>query len=262
MALVSANLVKETSTTTGTGTWTLAGAVTGFRTWVAVGNGNTGCYSATDGTNWEIGLGTYTSAGTTLARTVIIASSNAGAAVNFTTTVTIANVFPADVLNQRLILSSNYTLVSQTAAQKLFNSSTNGAITLPVGTYRFRCFFAATALSASSGTFGFALGGTKTSTEAWIARSAMLTGLTATGNLAHSNSFNAAASAALTSATASAPAVTAEVNGVLRVTVAGTVIPQVSLTVAAAGVVQAGSFFEIELISPSSTETLIGPNWS
>jgi hypothetical protein len=85
MALIAADRVKETSTTTGTGTYSLAGAVTGFRTFVAgVGSGNTCYYVATDGTNWEVGLGTVTDASPdTLARTRIIKSSNADAAVNW-----------------------------------------------------------------------------------------------------------------------------------------------------------------------------------
>lgn len=85
MTFISADRVRETSTTTSTGTYNLAGAVAGFRTFVAgVGNGNTCHYLATDGTNWELGLGTVTDAATdTLARTRIFSSSNADAAVNW-----------------------------------------------------------------------------------------------------------------------------------------------------------------------------------
>jgi len=83
MALVLKDRVKETSTTTGTGTFTLAGAVTGFQSFSVVGNGNTTYYTITDGTNWEVGIGTYTSAGTTLSRDTILESSNAGSAVNW-----------------------------------------------------------------------------------------------------------------------------------------------------------------------------------
>lgn len=83
MALANADRVKETSTTTGTGTYTLAGAVTGFRTFsIAVGNGNTCYYVAEDGASWEVGVGTV-GAGT-LARTTVLASSNANSAVNWT----------------------------------------------------------------------------------------------------------------------------------------------------------------------------------
>ena len=88
MALVINDRVKETSTTTGTGTFSLAGAETGFETFVSgVGDGNTTYYAIShDGTNeWEVGVGTVTDAATdTLSRDTIISSSNSDAAVNFT----------------------------------------------------------------------------------------------------------------------------------------------------------------------------------
>jgi len=83
MALVLADRVKETSTTTGTGTYTLAGAVSGFETFGSIGNGNTTYYACTLGANFEVGIGTYTSSGTTLARTTILQSSNSDSAVNW-----------------------------------------------------------------------------------------------------------------------------------------------------------------------------------
>jgi uncharacterized protein with LGFP repeats len=85
MALVLADRVQETTTTTGTGTVTLAGASTGFQSFAVIGNGNTTYYCiAGQGTSeWEVGVGTYTSSGTTLARTTVLASSNSGSLVNF-----------------------------------------------------------------------------------------------------------------------------------------------------------------------------------
>ena len=86
MALVLADRVKETTTTAGTGAVTLAGASAGFQTFSStVGNGNTTYYViAGQGTSeWEVGIGTYTSAGNTLARTTVLSSSNAGALVTF-----------------------------------------------------------------------------------------------------------------------------------------------------------------------------------
>jgi hypothetical protein len=85
MALVLADRVKETTTTTGTGTVTLLGASTGFQSFAAVGNANTTYYTiaAQTGTEWEVGIGTYTSSSTTLARNTVLSSSNSGSPVNF-----------------------------------------------------------------------------------------------------------------------------------------------------------------------------------
>jgi hypothetical protein len=85
MPLVVRDRVQETSTTTGTGTFTLAGASTGFQSFSAIGNGNTTYYTIAlqGGNEWEVGIGTYTSSGTTLSRDTILSSSNSGSAVNF-----------------------------------------------------------------------------------------------------------------------------------------------------------------------------------
>ena len=87
MALVLDDRVRETSTTTGTGTLNLDGAVDGFQTFVAgVGNSNTTYYAIVNRseTEWELGLGTVTDASTdTLARTTVISSSNSDSAVSF-----------------------------------------------------------------------------------------------------------------------------------------------------------------------------------
>ena len=83
MALVLADRVKETTTTTGTATYTLSGAETGFESFGAIGDGNQTYYCCTDGTDFEVGIGTYTASGTTLARTVILQSSNSDSAVSW-----------------------------------------------------------------------------------------------------------------------------------------------------------------------------------
>jgi cytoskeletal protein CcmA (bactofilin family) len=87
MALVLNDRVKETSTTTGTGTFSLGGAVDGFETFVAgIANGNTTYYAAVnrDADEFEVGIGTVTDASPdTLARTTIISSSNSDSAVDF-----------------------------------------------------------------------------------------------------------------------------------------------------------------------------------
>ena len=80
MALVLADRVRETTTTTGTGTVTLGGAVIGFQSFAAIGNGNVTYYTISgQGTSeWEVGIGTYTSSGTTLSRDTVLSSSAGG----------------------------------------------------------------------------------------------------------------------------------------------------------------------------------------
>jgi hypothetical protein len=85
MPLIIADRVRETTTTSGTGPITLAGPYSGFQAFSVIGNGNTTYYVIIDALNiaWEVGIGTYTSVGNTLARTIVLASSNAGSLVNF-----------------------------------------------------------------------------------------------------------------------------------------------------------------------------------
>jgi hypothetical protein len=87
MALVVKDRVKETTATTGTGTLTLAGAMAGFQAFsAALSDGDTTYYALFESSTgeWEVGLGTFALGSTTLARTTILASSNAGSAINLT----------------------------------------------------------------------------------------------------------------------------------------------------------------------------------
>ena len=97
MANILADRVKETTTTTGTGTLTLAGAVAGFQSFAIVGNGNTAYYCITSGTNWEIGVGTYTASGTTLSRDTVIGSSAGGAKISVVSGAEVFLTIPADI---------------------------------------------------------------------------------------------------------------------------------------------------------------------
>jgi len=84
MALILKDRVKETTAVTSTGTATLLGAVTGYQSFSAIGTGNT-CYytiASQTGSEWEVGIGTYTSPDQ-LARTTVLSSSNSGSLVNF-----------------------------------------------------------------------------------------------------------------------------------------------------------------------------------
>jgi hypothetical protein len=158
-----------------------------------------------------------------------------------------------------ILLTSAYTLASQTAAQKAFNAPTNGAFTVKANTtYVFECFISLTALSGTSGSFGFALGGTATLTrQAWMAL-AQKAGALATPNTAQIT-FNTAANAALVTAST---VTTGEmyIRGIVRVGAGGTIIPQVSLGVAAAAVVGTDSFFVLRPVGADTVQSV--GNWS
>ena len=120
MAFVLANRVKETTTTTGTGTVTLLGASTGFQSFSAIGNANSTYYTIAGqtGSEWEVGIGTYTSSGTTLSRTTVLASSNSGSLVSFSAgTKDVFVTQPANTagLAWQAVQTANFTAVSGNA---------------------------------------------------------------------------------------------------------------------------------------------------
>jgi hypothetical protein len=85
MALVVKDRVKVSTTTTGTGTLSLGSAATGYQTFSVIGNGNTTYYtiSSATGSEFEVGIGTYTTSGNTLSRDTVLSSSNGGSLVSF-----------------------------------------------------------------------------------------------------------------------------------------------------------------------------------
>jgi len=96
MALVVKDRVKETTTTTGTGTVTLAGASDGFQAFTVIGNANTTYYTLVSGSNFEVGLGTYTLSGTTLSRDTVLESSNSGSKISLSGTTDVFCTYPAE----------------------------------------------------------------------------------------------------------------------------------------------------------------------
>ena len=75
MAFILKDRVKETTASTGTGSVTLAGAVTGFRSFADIGDGNTTYYTIAGGSQFEVGIGSYTASGTTLSRDTVLSNS-------------------------------------------------------------------------------------------------------------------------------------------------------------------------------------------
>ena len=137
MALALADRVQETSTTTGTGTLTLAGAVIGYQSFAVVGNGNTTYYAITNAAGaWEVGIGTYTSAGTLLSRTTVLSSSNGGALVSFTGTLNVFVTYPSS----KAVYGNGTTLVAPSGtilpvANGGTGASTAGAALTSLGAY-------------------------------------------------------------------------------------------------------------------------------
>ena len=133
MAFVLADRVQETTTTTGTGTVTLAGAVTGFQSFAAVGDGNSTYYTiaAQSGSDWEVGIGTYTSSGTTLSRDTVLSSSNSGSLVNFSAGT--KNVFVTFPASSTLFALNNQTITSSYTIPTGNNASAVGPITINTG---------------------------------------------------------------------------------------------------------------------------------
>jgi hypothetical protein len=129
MALVVKDRVRVSSITAGTGTITLGVAITGFQDFSVIGNGNTTFYTIVDPTtgDWEVGIGTYSSTGPTLARTTILESSTGGTAVSF-----LSN--PKDVFvtypAERAVYVEGSTITPATSATLPVVSGGTGAATL------------------------------------------------------------------------------------------------------------------------------------
>ena len=160
------------------------------------------------------------------------------------------------------VLQSNYTLSSATPAQKLFNWSTNGALSLAARTYRFSCSLLLTSMSSTSGSAKFDLKGAgtalfgKMSMQDFGSRGTVAVGgTTATSGTAS----DVPASGGALASVATSAALRASIHGTFEITTAGTLIPSIALDVAAAAVVNAGSYFECIYLGPAAA---LGGSWS
>jgi len=159
MALVLADRVQETTTTTGTGTVTLAGAVSGFQSFAAVGDANTTYYTIAGQTTseFEIGIGTYTTSGTTLSRDTILTSSNSNLAVNFSAgTKNVFVTYPASrsvYVNGTTITPTNSGILPTSAGGTgVTTTPTNGQLLVGNGTnYTVATLGSGTGISTTTG---------------------------------------------------------------------------------------------------------------
>lgn len=145
-------------------------------------------------------------------------------------------------------LASDYTLTSTTATQKLFNTTTNGALELYSGMYTFECLLYLTTMSATSGNLAFNILGGGSATLASVLYSA--DGIDSTTPLAAAARSGSAsvtsASAASISAAGTGTGLVIRIHGTFNVSGGGTIIPSCALVTANAAVVKAGSYFMCE----------------
>ena len=136
MALVVKDRVKETSTTAGTGTLTLAGASAGYQSFATIGNGNTTYYAIVDSTanTWEVGIGTYTSSGTTLSRDTVLSNSS-GTTAKISFAANSKDVFCTYPASKSVFMDSGNAVVggNNTAALFVNSQTVTVSTTIPTG---------------------------------------------------------------------------------------------------------------------------------
>lgn len=149
MAFVVKDRVRETTTTTGTGTITLGGAVSGYQAFSAIGDGNTTYYTIAGLTEWEVGIGTYTASGTTLSRDTLIASST-GSAIDFSAGT--KDVFVGLPAEKAVEIDTTQTLSGKTiqATKEVKTALGANDIDLSAGNYFTKTISGATTLTVSN----------------------------------------------------------------------------------------------------------------
>jgi hypothetical protein len=134
MALVLSDRIKETTTTTGTGTVTLLGAELGFEAFSdALSTADTTYYTIVDEVagDWEVGIGIYTLSGTTLERNVVLSSSNSDAAVDLAAgTKFVFITYPAE---KSVYLDASDAIDSPTLVTPALGTPASGVLTNTTG---------------------------------------------------------------------------------------------------------------------------------
>jgi len=184
MALVTADRVQETTTSTGTGTITLAGAVSGYQSFAVIGNTNTTYYTITSGAAWEVGIGTYTASGTTLSRDTVLSSSAAGSKIALSGTSNIFVTYPSG----KTVIQDGANILAGSAVLPVANggtaATTAAAALTTLGAY------------AASNPSGYT---TNTGTVTSVAGTGTVSGLSLTGSVTTAGSLTLGGTLALTS---------------------------------------------------------------
>jgi hypothetical protein len=196
-------------------------------------------------------VSSYSVSGTTLTFTE---SPAAGAQIEVTTLV------PGIFAEQFCCTNTAYTLTNTTNLQKIFNVSTNGAVAVAAATsYFFECSLNLSSMSATSGNFGFSIGGAGTAT--FTSASWQSFGLDAT-----TQTTAAAVGGVYSASTAQTgdvlvpsvgTAASVYITGMFRITAGGTIVPSIQLTTASAAVVGVNSWFRCRSLG-SNTVTAVG----
>lgn len=277
------DLVSFSTATTGTGTVTVGSATTGFRTLAgaSIADGTTVEYAIEDGTDRETGTGVVGGTSTTMTRT--LASSTTGSLLSLSgsakvfltpiakTTVIqdvnesirVANNSAANNCSVPLVnylyQNADRALTNSTAEQKIFDQTTNGALTLPTGFYRFKAFYYVTGMSATSGNASFDPIGAGTAVGSDFAYDSYgldnntqpnaVLAISGVGSVTQQSGANIVLAGTGTGMRVS-------VQGVFRIDTAGTIIPSLAMVTASAATVKAGSHFIIEKIGEASENTV------
>ena len=159
------------------------------------------------------------------------------------------------------VLQANYLLANSAVNQKLFDWSTNGALSLPSGTYRFSCMFTIASMSATNGNAGFDILGAGSAIVAKVSYQSIgketTSGFAASGALtggSFATSDSASGGTLVTTNTLTGMSVLVE--GTFDVTTLGTIVPSVILTTAiGTAQVQAGSYFECTRLGPTGVKS-------
>jgi len=286
MALVLADRVKETTTTTGTGTVTLLGAATGFQSFAVIGNGNTTYYTIAGqtGNEWEVGIGTYTLSGTTLSRDTVLSNSAGTQPTALTFSAGTKDVFvtypsnksvnydASDLLN---VSDAAFTLQDNLDATKQAQFQLSGLTTATTFTYTLP------ALTGSLATIGtltqtfsgvttfsnnFTLSGNNTLNLGSSVTSGVITigGATGTGNIVLGRSTgnqttNIQIGATTSGSTKTINIGTSGLSGSTTTISIGSAVSGATSTVAASGVWSYSSYANIKALFEAATITASAP---